>query len=296
MPTETPNETTPRATRAWQDGTRALFEGYTDTWRRWSELGSTLWQSRGSERTVAMGEMIQKIAVQTREVATAQAAIAGEWLRAPMWLTGAASPADLQARYAHLFEAQRALVGSYLDAAMNWQRTLTGMTERVTETAREVTNDTAATARRVANDAREVQQATVDATRQTAATAADTASRAVREAQETVKETTERIELAQRPVKGNVSAGGEKIYHLPGQSSYERTDPDETFATEEEARNAGYRRALTPGGGSIKGNISRSGERIYHLPGQANYDRVEADLLFEDEAQATAAGFRPAQR
>ena len=42
--------------------------------------------------------------------------------------------------------------------------------------------------------------------------------------------------------------------------------------------------------------LDRDGERIYHLPGQANYDRVEADSLFESEEQAQAAGFRPAQR
>jgi hypothetical protein len=89
---------------------------------------------------------------------------------------------------------------------------------------------------------------------------------------------------------------GDKVYHLPGQASYERVQPEAVFATEDEAQAAGYRRSQAAGGGAIKGHISREGERIYHRPGQANYDRLEADQLFETEAQAEANGFRPAQR
>ena len=71
---------------------------------------------------------------------------------------------------------------------------------------------------------------------------------------------------------------------------------EELFATEEEARASGYRRSGAPGGGTIKG-VVRGGERIYHVPGQANYDRIEEpDMLFETEEQAEANGFRRAQR
>lgn len=50
----------------------------------------------------------------------------------------------------------------------------------------------------------------------------------------------------------------------------------------------------------IKGNIGRTG-KIYHVPGQANYDNVKIDeaageLFFATEAEAIAAGFRKAQR
>lgn len=50
----------------------------------------------------------------------------------------------------------------------------------------------------------------------------------------------------------------------------------------------------------IKGNIGRTG-KIYHMPGQANYETVKIDeaageLFFCDEAEAMAAGFRKAQR
>jgi len=46
----------------------------------------------------------------------------------------------------------------------------------------------------------------------------------------------------------------------------------------------------------IKGKVSRSGEKIHHLPGQANYDRFETDALFETEADARAAGYRASLR
>jgi endonuclease YncB( thermonuclease family) len=50
----------------------------------------------------------------------------------------------------------------------------------------------------------------------------------------------------------------------------------------------------------IKGNVSRSGERIYHLPWQATYDRVQIDerngeRWFCDEGEAERAGWRRAR-
>lgn len=49
-------------------------------------------------------------------------------------------------------------------------------------------------------------------------------------------------------IKGNISSNGEKIYHLPGCGSYEKTSIDESrgerwFCTEEEAVAAGWRKA-----------------------------------------------------
>lgn len=51
----------------------------------------------------------------------------------------------------------------------------------------------------------------------------------------------------------------------------------------------------------IKGNISNSGEKIYHLPGGAYYDQVKIDeaageRFFESEEEAIAAGWRKASR
>ena len=42
-------------------------------------------------------------------------------------------------------------------------------------------------------------------------------------------------------IKGNINSKGEKIYHVPGGAYYDRTDPEEWFFTEEDARAAGYR-------------------------------------------------------
>jgi hypothetical protein len=290
---------------AWQEGAQTLFAGYGEQMRRFAEIGTTLYRPDWINQP-EVRETVERIAQSTREVAGAQVAVAGEWLRAPLWLTGAASPIDLQSRYVRLFDAQRELVRAYLDAALGWQRLMSGATERAVETTRDAVDAQTRTAKAVVNDAREAQQATIDATRnvtnnvveaatETARRAQEAATETARRTREVVEDAAQQAELAVRPIKGT-TRGEDKIYHLPGQSSYERTDPDVTFATEEEARNAGFRRALTPGGGRIKGNVNREGERIYHLPGQANYDRVEAEFLFESEEQAAAAGFRAAQR
>jgi hypothetical protein len=65
-------------------------------------------------------------------------------------------------------------------------------------------------------------------------------------------------------------------------------------------RSALTSQAAEPSGGAcdIKGNISvRSGERIYHVPGQEYYDRTRIDTgkgerYFCSEAEARAAGWR----
>ena len=48
---------------------------------------------------------------------------------------------------------------------------------------------------------------------------------------------------SQRTIKGNVRADGDKIYHMPGDPAYERTNAEQMFATIDEAEAAGYRRA-----------------------------------------------------
>ncbi|WP_254909265.1 sunset domain-containing protein [Clostridium tyrobutyricum] len=50
------------------------------------------------------------------------------------------------------------------------------------------------------------------------------------------------------------------------------------------------------GQGKIKGNINSKGEKIYHVPGGAYYDRTDAEEYFDTEAQAQAAGYRPSKR
>jgi len=66
------------------------------------------------------------------------------------------------------------------------------------------------------------------------------------------------------------------------------------------ANRRGENPAAAPTGCAIKGNISSNG-RIYHLPGQRDYDRTRIDLdqgerWFCTEDEARAAGWRRAQR
>lgn len=42
------------------------------------------------------------------------------------------------------------------------------------------------------------------------------------------------------PVKGNISAAGKKIYHVPGGSFYKTVKPEQCFKTESEATAAGF--------------------------------------------------------
>jgi hypothetical protein len=55
------------------------------------------------------------------------------------------------------------------------------------------------------------------------------------------------------------------------------------------------------GGCTIKGNISASGKRSYHMPGQRDYDATrispqKGEAWFCTEAEARRAGFRRATR
>ena len=46
------------------------------------------------------------------------------------------------------------------------------------------------------------------------------------------------------PIKGNVSPSGERIYHVPSGAFYARTFPEACFASEADARAAGFRASL----------------------------------------------------
>lgn len=51
-----------------------------------------------------------------------------------------------------------------------------------------------------------------------------------------------------------------------------------------------------PNGETIKGNINSKGEKIYHVPGGAYYDRTDAEEWFFTEEDAKAAGYRASKR
>jgi hypothetical protein len=294
MPTNTHDRS--RAATAWYDPFQMMVAAAAN-WRAWGAYPQGLVDRPGA------APAFDQIAENCRTVAEAQTAVVGELLRAPFWLTGQASPADLYQRSAELLAAHQGLLRASLDGLVGWQRQLAGATVSATERGASVVQEAAArqvtVVEQVAGEVSAAQTAAVDASQATAAHAlietGETVSRAIEQAREVVVEQ-EQAQLAARVIKGNITREGEQIYHLPGQASYERVQPEAIFATEDEAQAAGYRRSQAAGGGTIKGHISREGERIYHRPGQANYDRLEADQLFETEAQAEANGFRPAQR
>jgi micrococcal nuclease len=45
----------------------------------------------------------------------------------------------------------------------------------------------------------------------------------------------------------------------------------------------------------VKGNVSQAGEKIYHEPGWAYYERTSAEECFESAADAEKAGYRASQ-
>ena len=46
----------------------------------------------------------------------------------------------------------------------------------------------------------------------------------------------------------------------------------------------------------IKGNINAKGNKIYHMPGQRDYDKTVAEEMFCTEQEAQAAGFKAASQ
>lgn len=50
------------------------------------------------------------------------------------------------------------------------------------------------------------------------------------------------------------------------------------------------------GHGLIKGNINSQGEKIYHVPGGAYYDKTNPEAWFKTEKEAQAAGYRRSKR
>lgn len=76
---------------------------------------------------------------------------------------------------------------------------------------------------------------------------------------------------------------------------------DPIVVPEEEVGEVDPEPPLPPPSLDIKGNISSSGEKIYHMPGGAYYDQVKIDeaageMWFRTEEEAVAAGWRKSSR
>lgn len=71
------------------------------------------------------------------------------------------------------------------------------------------------------------------------------------------------------------------------------TRPQDSVVPKDEAQIKSH---LPNGVCGIKGNISAKGDKIYHIPGGAFFDRVKPEQCFSTETEAKAAGFRKSSR
>ncbi|MEK8196655.1 MULTISPECIES: thermonuclease family protein [unclassified Lysinibacillus] len=67
----------------------------------------------------------------------------------------------------------------------------------------------------------------------------------------------------------------------------------EVFNSKDENKNNNYNNKSQC---NIKGNINAKGAKIYHLPGQQNYEDVKAEELFCSVVEAENVGFKAAER
>jgi hypothetical protein len=165
-----------RLTQAWQDALQALWDGYSEQWRRATEL--MLGLLTPPQPADGDGQpLIQRLGEASRAVGEAQGALTQAWLSMPFWLAGTGSPVALQAATVRLAEAHRELLLAGLAATLAWQRTATAQSERVVATVEQAADAQVQLVRRLANDTRELQQATLDATRSTVSATRETANR-----------------------------------------------------------------------------------------------------------------------
>ena len=144
-------------------------------------------------------------------------------------------------------------------------------------------------------------------------TAADTEQQAVQEPSTSLPENTEQAAV-QEPSTFPTAASEQTAVQEPSTSPVENTEqtavqeppvPADVSASRGNTVDAfqcanGCAEPPDPSC-TIKGNVNSKGERIYHVPGGAFYNRTdinpsEGDLWFCSAADAQAAGFRPSQR
>ena len=70
----------------------------------------------------------------------------------------------------------------------------------------------------------------------------------------------------------------------------------QTTAQNGEGTVAGNSTTTVPTDCKIKGNIASGGKKLFHVKGGAFYDRTNAEMCFNTEAEALAAGFVKSSR
>ena len=82
------------------------------------------------------------------------------------------------------------------------------------------------------------------------------------------------------------------VRHADDDHMFQPSTPDRSASRALPIVSSVRSKTSSSGGCRIKGNHSRKGERIYHLPGMPYYTETVAEQLFCSEAQARAAGYR----
>lgn len=77
----------------------------------------------------------------------------------------------------------------------------------------------------------------------------------------------------------------------PSPDADAKTDADDGAEEADASQDAALASCPNP---QIKGNINSKGDKIYHVPGSAQYDRTDPEAMFCTEDEAAAAGFRKA--
>ena len=81
---------------------------------------------------------------------------------------------------------------------------------------------------------------------------------------------------------------------IPSEYRRAANPPEARQEQRRDAESSSQAQQSEPPGCVIKGNRSRRGEWIYHLPGMPYYDVTRAEEIFCTEAEARAAGYRRA--
>jgi endonuclease YncB( thermonuclease family) len=83
-------------------------------------------------------------------------------------------------------------------------------------------------------------------------------------------------------------------FQMPSEVRAVRKGPGQISGSRRAKTTPTPRQSFASGACNIKGNRSRRGEWIYHLPGMPYYEQTRAEDLFCSEADARAAGYRRA--
>jgi hypothetical protein len=121
-----------RGRGARKNGSGALM----DYWQSMAKMMSSAWAPDEEEQRKAE-ETTRRLGQQGASLMSAEAGLAYELMRAPLWFLGGASPERLTDQYERLLDESRNLWLSAFECASDWQRSFMSRTDRATSEARD---------------------------------------------------------------------------------------------------------------------------------------------------------------